>query len=731
MAVVITPKRGDSDPGPDDIADGEIAIRKDVNPPKLFVRVGSNIREIGAGEANQTLTTGDGISGANSGDSGDFTMAVDAAQTTITSMFATDLKIGEDDQTKIDFETANQIHFYLNNAKDFSMTANTFTAESGSSIVVPAGGLTIGSTAVSSTAAELNILDGVTASTSELNKIDGYTGTTAELNYNDTGVSAGTVAASKTVVVDSNKDIASFRNVTLTGELDAATGDFSGDVDIDGTLEADAITVDGTALAEVISDTTGAMFSSNTETGLSATYQDGDNTIDLAIDAAQTTITSILATDLKIGEDDQTKIDFETADTINFYAANAKQLVLEDGALYPGTDDDLDLGKSGTQFKNGYFDGTVEVDALTIGGVDIRSGNLTISGSPTFSGTPEVTGTLEIAGEIQHLADTNNSIAFGTDTQTYETGGSTRLDISDSGVRLGAANARVTTILDEDNMASDSATALATQQSIKAYVDANAGGSTGNFSFSGNTFSNSNDILVDGNGDITLDANGGDIFFHDNTTKFGTIKNDSGGLDIHGGNQTTIKAVKTDSAGKFVTGHNYVFVVSAGVTNLGSSSNEKLISFNTTNGNTAASTPGNTYYNQTFVCPCDLDLVNVFGSFDKAIADGNLSNEVVFRLTVADDGSQSFSDKYKMTEQIIDPSANISSFTQASMNAAGRMFDFIADAGHVTNTGTAGVQSFTKGQKISGGLKVSSSVNTSIRGNFTFVFRTTGGMEFA
>ena len=84
-----------------------------------------------------------------------------------------------------------------------------------------------------------------------------------------------------------------------------------------------------------------------------------------------------------------------------------------------------------------------------------------------------------------------------------------------------------------------------------------------------------------------------------------------------------------------------------------------------------------------------------------------------------------------MTEQIIDPSANISSFTQSSMNAAGRMFDFIADAGHVTNTGTAGVQSFTKGQKISGGLKVNSNVNTSIRGSFTFVFRTTGGMEFA
>jgi hypothetical protein len=43
---------------------------------------------------------------------------------------------------------------------------------------------------------------------------------------------------------------------------------------------------DGTAnidLSEVISDTVGAMFSSNTETGIAATYQDGDNTIDLVI----------------------------------------------------------------------------------------------------------------------------------------------------------------------------------------------------------------------------------------------------------------------------------------------------------------------------------------------------------------------------------------------------------------------------------------------------------------
>ena len=45
-------------------------------------------------------------------------------------------------------------------------------------------------------------------------------------------------------------------NLTIGGEIDAATGDFSGDVDIDGTLEADAVTVNGTALNTVIAGVT-------------------------------------------------------------------------------------------------------------------------------------------------------------------------------------------------------------------------------------------------------------------------------------------------------------------------------------------------------------------------------------------------------------------------------------------------------------------------------------------
>ena len=100
-------------------------------------------------------------------------------------------------------------------------------------------------TAISATAAELNILDGVTSTAAELNILDGVTATAAELNYSDTGSSVGTVVASKVVTVDSNKDVASFRNVTLTGELDAGSLDISGDADIDGTTNLDAVDIDG------------------------------------------------------------------------------------------------------------------------------------------------------------------------------------------------------------------------------------------------------------------------------------------------------------------------------------------------------------------------------------------------------------------------------------------------------------------------------------------------------
>ena len=72
----------------------------------------------------------------------------------------------------------------------------------------------------------------VTASAADINLIDGITN--------------GTVIASKAIITDSNKDITGGRNITITGELDAGSLDVSGDIDVDGTANLDNTDIDGT-----------------------------------------------------------------------------------------------------------------------------------------------------------------------------------------------------------------------------------------------------------------------------------------------------------------------------------------------------------------------------------------------------------------------------------------------------------------------------------------------------
>ena len=270
------------------------------------------------------------------------------------------------------------------------------------------GNLTVSgtTTTVNSTTVNLNdhniVLDSGNSTSAVVNgggiTLEGGSGDDATFTYNTTGPKFELKLGS------SHEDL-------QVDQLIAASLDISGDVDVDGTLEADAITVNGTTLAETISDTTGAMFSSNTETGITATYQDGDNTIDLAINAAQTTITSLLATDIKIGEDDQTKIDFETADEIHFYAANAEQVFVSDGVFGPQTDSDVDLGTTSTRFKDAFIDtvtttstitsgaGIVIADAGNIGSAsDTDAIAIASNGVVTFSQTPVLSGASISAG---------------------------------------------------------------------------------------------------------------------------------------------------------------------------------------------------------------------------------------------------------------------------------------------------------------------------------------------
>jgi len=115
-----------------------------------------------------------------------------------------------------------------------------------------------------------------------------------------------------------------------------------------------------------------------------------------------------------------------------------EQIRFQDGAIVPVTDNDIDLGASGTEFKDLFIDGTANIDALIADTADINGG--TIDGVTIGAASAgAITGTTIVA---------NTSINIAGDGAT------------------------VTGIKDEDDMSSNSATKLATQQSIKAYVDA-------------------------------------------------------------------------------------------------------------------------------------------------------------------------------------------------------------------------------------------------------------------
>jgi len=126
---------------------------------------------------------------------------------------------------------------------------------------------------------------------------DGQALGSASLEWSDLFLADG-----GTVTFGNDQDITLTHNadtgLTLNGVMAATALDISGNADIDGTLEADAYTVDGTALNEYIADTVGAMVTSNTESGITVAYQDGDNTLDFTIGTLNqnTTGTAAVAT---------------------------------------------------------------------------------------------------------------------------------------------------------------------------------------------------------------------------------------------------------------------------------------------------------------------------------------------------------------------------------------------------------------------------------------------------
>ena len=318
-----------------------------------------------------------------------------------------------------------------------------------------------------------------------------------------------TVPASKLLIEDANNDITIGRNLTVTGDLTISGDDLtmgtntsgaaligdgtnfnpvaiSGDITI-GTTGTAAIGSGVIVNADINSSAAIAM----SKTAFTAGTGVSLSTNTLSVDAAQTGITSILATDVKIGEDDQTKIDFETADEIHFYAANAEQVFVSDGVFGPQTDSDVDLGTNSVRFKDAYVDsvtvtGDVSVgDDLTVEGgvIDLKNtgsqsvlrlycessnahyAQLQAPAHSAFSGNTTLTlpaTTDTIAGLAATQTFTNKTITASSNSVGLDT-----LDI-DGGTDIGAALADADLIIVDDGAGGTNRKATLTR--LKTYL---------------------------------------------------------------------------------------------------------------------------------------------------------------------------------------------------------------------------------------------------------------------
>jgi hypothetical protein len=107
-----------------------------------------------------------------------------------------------------------------------------------------------------------------------------------------------------------------------------------------------------------------------------------------------------------------------------------EQIRIQDGAIVPVTDDDIDLGTSSLEFKDLYIDGTANIDTLaadigSITGDFSVGGNLTVTGNAIINGNltfgDSATDTVAFGADINSsiIPETNNTYDLGSVTQEW------------------------------------------------------------------------------------------------------------------------------------------------------------------------------------------------------------------------------------------------------------------------------------------------------------------------
>ena len=219
-------------------------------------------------------------------------------------------------------------------------------------------------------------------------------------------------------------------NITLSGELDAATLDISGNADIDGTLEADAITINGTAIGSIYGVvagsssivTTGALDSGSITSGFGA-IDTGSSTITTTglISGGSLDIDNVLINGTTIGHTDDTDL-LTVADGLLTVAgeisvttldiggtnvtATAAEINLIDGGASTGTTavadaDGILTNDNGTMrlttaatfktyFQSGVTASSIAADDISAGDAAVTVGNGSTSADVTLDSGDDV-----------------------------------------------------------------------------------------------------------------------------------------------------------------------------------------------------------------------------------------------------------------------------------------------------------------------------------------------------
>jgi len=131
-------------------------------------------------------------------------------------------------------------------------------------------------------------------------------------------------------------------------------------------------------------------------------------------------------------------------DHLEFYVdvsgASTEQFKIQDGAIVPTTDNDIDLGTSSLEFKDAFFDGTVTLDGLVIGSAtsitDVDTDLTSVSGSDDTLASAKAIKTYVdaqvTASDLDFSGDSGGSQSIDLDSQSLTLTGGTGIDTTGS-----------------------------------------------------------------------------------------------------------------------------------------------------------------------------------------------------------------------------------------------------------------------------------------------------------